>query len=553
MFKNIREILSEASDVIIARGQSYYEDGMITSMANTDETTIEAQVLGSGDFPYTVEIVTDGSGTITDCFCDCPYDYEGICKHIAAVLLMLENEEASVMAQISSASVHPSAQQVLDTLNEQQMREFLRGRIAADKTLAKALCDQFTKPDSSQELASIRHALQQLCQQADCAWENWQMTQQLYDKTEVHAEQARLRLSQGHHLLAAQIALEVLKACFHMIEAIDNGSDFYDIVNDAVDVLCEAAATTGRSDEEQSLLGLLETAVKWCAKWGFEDAVEQLLEGAVQLLPSDKRSYVHSLLEKVEQEWCVLPRDATQRLEVRLIEHFEGAKAASAYRMAHLENDSFRTAAIEQSLAAHDHQRAAEYCRERLELCEHKYARRHWLELLLRVYQADHHEEGQLQVLTELVVLQPSVHYEELRQIYVQRGTWEQAWPALREQLKAELRSEEYMFILHREQQWPQLMEMVAHRPDTITAYGKELMQYDRQHTIRLYEAMIQQRARSAMQRSMYAHACDGIHALYKAGGRAEALHMIEQLQTEFKRKPAFQDELNKVREKMKP
>lgn len=315
------------------------------------------------------------------------------------------------------------------------------------------------------------------------------------------------------------------------------------------DVLCEAA---GQTNDRQSLLGLIEAAVEICAEWGFENAVETLLGGALQLISTDKRSYIHSLLEKVEKEWGALTRDAAQRLEAKLIERFEGEEAANAYRMAHLENDGFRTAAIERSLAAHDHQRAAEYCRERLARCEHPHLRRHWLELLLRVYQAEHHEDRQIQVLTELVMLQPAAYYEELRKIYVLRGTWEQTWPALREQLKAELPPVAYMSILHREQQWPQLLEQLEPSPEMIAAYGKDLMQYDRQQTVRLYEAMIHQRAKSATQRSMYAHVCDGIHSLYKAGGRAEAVRIIENLEAEYKRKPAFQDELRILRSKLR-
>ena len=45
------------------------------------------------------------------------------------------------------------------------------------------------------------------------------------------------------------------------------------------------------------------------------------------------------------------------------------------------------------------------------------------------------------------------------------------------------------------------------------------IMQDDRQLTIRLYETMIQQSTRRAMQHSIYANACNGIRLLYDAGG----------------------------------
>lgn len=544
MFKNIHEILSEASDTIIARGRAYYQDGMVVSVTDTSSTTTEAQVLGSGDEPYTVEIISDGKGTITGCFCDCPYERDGLCKHIVAVLLMLEHEDVPV-----KTPAHPSAQQVLDTLNEQQLRAFLRSRLAVDKALARALCDHFVEPDAKQELASLRHALDRLGQQADQAWDSWQLAQQLYDKLNIHAEHAQLRLSQGYHLLSAQIALEVLKACFHMLETIEDGSDFYDIVDAMVDVLCKAAAA-GQAADRPSLRTLIEAAIKLCTPWGFDDEIVQLLESSARLLPSDQRGIIHALLEKTAQDRH-MPLDTAQQLEARLIEHLEGAEAAAAFRMAHLDNDAFQAAAIEEALEAGEYQRAIEYCQKRLANCEKTYDRCRWLKLLLRAYQATHHEEGELQVLTELTMLQPSTYYDQLRQLHIQRGTWQQDWPTLREQLKSALHPDEYMVILFQEKQWPLLLEMVTRHPEKITAYGEALMQYDPHQAIRLYEAMIRQRARCATQRSMYAYTCSGIHAMYKAGAHAEALRMIEALEAEYKRRPAFLDELKSLRDRL--
>lgn len=545
MFVNIQDILSDADERILARGQEYYADGMVEEWHYTAAATIEASVQGSDEYPYTVEIRTDGHGRITDCCCDCPYDYSDICKHIVAVLLALEDSAAEDGLQSASAASRPSAQQVLEKLTEAQMRDFLRRQITTDKQLAKALCDHFVEPDAVQELASVRRALQNLRQEADSAWGNWHLTQQQYDKLDIHAARARLRLSQGHHLLAAQIALEVLKAGFHMLEAIDDGSDFHIITNDMVDVLCEAAEEN--SADHSPMLKLLEAAVEQCAEWGHEDAMEQLLEAIPHLLPENGREYIHSLIQKTEQDFPGRSLDRTQRLEAKIIERFDGKEAADAYRLSHLENDSFCAMAIAQAMSEHQFQRAAEYCRMRLDACEHKLQKLHWLQLLLRIYQEAHDAEGLMQTLTELTLIQPAAYFEYLRQLHMQRGDWQTVWLLLRERLKSEVSPQEYMSILHKEQQWPLLMEEVSRWPEQITAYGKKLIHYDRQRTIAMYETTILHRARSATQRSMYAHVCDGIHSLYKAGGRSEALEIVTRLQNKYKRKPAFQDELNRL------
>lgn len=85
-----------------------------------------------------------------------------------------------------------------------------------------------------------------------------------------------------------------------------------------------------------------------------------------------------------------------------------------------------------------------------------------------------------------------------------------------------------------------------------VVQYGSKLMKYDRQHTIRLYEAMIDQGALNAINRREYAYVCDGILALYQAGGQTEALQKVEQLQRSNSRRPAFLDELNDVQKAMK-
>lgn len=551
MYKGILEILEETDEVIVNRGQAYYRAGMVTSITRNAECTIVAEVEGSSDYPYTVEIITDSSGRIESCTCDCPYEYGDICKHIVAVLLMLANEDEDAHEPQQAAPARPSAQEVLDKLDEQQMRKFLRSRIAADSSLAKALCDYFTPPDMAQELPAIRQDLRRLCRQADAFFDYGLTASGLYERMDVHAAQARLRLEQGHHLLAAQIASEVLSACLENVERDEGEGDLCEIVTDMTNLIC-AAADGMKSEEIASIAALLEQNIERCAKYGMDSEVECLLKEAVQLRKAEQQDYLHVMLDKIAQEWCAMPVEAMQHLTARMIEHFDGEMAASAYRMAHLENDSFCEMAIVQAMAEQDDVQAEKLCKEKLETCGEKHLRQHWLKLLQQVYQETENEEGQLDVLRELVQCSPETYYEELRQVYVRRGTWEQNWPALREWLKAALHPGAYMSILHREKQWPQLLQMVECMPEKILIYGRELMVYDRSRTVCLFESMILQLARAATQRSAYAYVCRCVHALHRAGGHTEALQMIERLQAEFKRKSAFQDELKKLREKMK-
>lgn len=461
MRKNIQEVQHTALEANPERGRTYCEGGMAESLPCATPNIIQAQVQCSEKKPK---------------------------------------------------KVRKSPQEVLDSLTEEQMRAFLRGRIAMDKQLSELLCDYFLAPDTEHELASTRRALGRLCEQAENAWDNDKKVERLYKQLDIHAEHIRLRLDQGHSLLAAQLALELLNASIDIIGLLDEGADFYDFVSSAIDVLCEAV---GR-EKSPPLLNVIKAAMHCCERQGLDDDAEQLLEAA-----------------------ALMERTASQ-------------EAGSAYRLAHLESDEFRRQAVQQCMANGEYQQAADYCKVRMDACKNDHERLPWLKLLQQVYQQSGDEEKQLQALTELVMSEPLAYYEMLRQIYVQRGVWEQTWPALREKLKEELDPTAYADILYREEQWPQLLEMVFRHPEMVIPFGPRLMEYDRRRTIKLYEENIRQRARSATNRSAYAYVCNGIAALHRAGGKEEALKIIEQLQAEYRRKPAFQDELNMLRGSMK-
>jgi len=77
----------------LERGDQYRADGAIRSVKQTDEHTIKAQVQGSDVHPYRVTIRFDETGieTVT---CSCPYHEGSWCKHIAAVLLQIVEEDS---------------------------------------------------------------------------------------------------------------------------------------------------------------------------------------------------------------------------------------------------------------------------------------------------------------------------------------------------------------------------------------------------------------------------------------------------------------------------
>ena len=91
---NIRGLVSSK---IFNRGKDYFKEGAVCSIYSIGNT-IEAYVEGSNYHPYKVQIEFDQSGIKGEPFCSCPYaeDFNDICKHTVAVLLMVLKKPKSI-------------------------------------------------------------------------------------------------------------------------------------------------------------------------------------------------------------------------------------------------------------------------------------------------------------------------------------------------------------------------------------------------------------------------------------------------------------------------
>lgn len=82
------EILQNTSNFsVYTRGVDYFNSNRVKNLSFDEDTLfIDAEVIGSQKYKVEIEFLPDG--TICDYQCECPayYEYDGICKHVVAVL-----------------------------------------------------------------------------------------------------------------------------------------------------------------------------------------------------------------------------------------------------------------------------------------------------------------------------------------------------------------------------------------------------------------------------------------------------------------------------------
>ena len=86
LYNGIQRFLDEVDPVILSRGQNYFHWGHVESI-DYEDGHVTAEVSGSEDEPYLVDIDFDEDGEVEAWNCDCPYDWGPVCKHTVAALL----------------------------------------------------------------------------------------------------------------------------------------------------------------------------------------------------------------------------------------------------------------------------------------------------------------------------------------------------------------------------------------------------------------------------------------------------------------------------------
>ena len=121
------------------RGTGYYNSGCITSVRLAG-STVRATVEGSDD--YSVELAWNGGDG--KYYCDCPYSYEGECKHVVAVLLHVKDHSAEMIREANRAS--SEAKKLLDGAGEGYLREFPCRRDGCGPGPCRAVCKGSRRP-----------------------------------------------------------------------------------------------------------------------------------------------------------------------------------------------------------------------------------------------------------------------------------------------------------------------------------------------------------------------------------------------------------------------
>jgi len=264
-FIHIEDFESAFPERILERGINYFESGLIINLSCNASGNWGAVVLGSEEYAVTVKPAGDG---MAECRCSCPYAIEAPCKHIAAVLIALE-EQGVDMEQHDEQPVEnmspPSTQSPLDALLQQsgkeELAEFIRNLCEADITIEHKFLAYMTPPDSESGKPYFRKLIKSTLEPARrkgivFSQEARRVTAPVYDLLN-RAEELK---KTGHKKTVIDICQTIVEEMVPALQFIDDSNaDAGEAIRWAIGLLYEESERPLPSNIQQEFF-------KWCLK-----------------------------------------------------------------------------------------------------------------------------------------------------------------------------------------------------------------------------------------------------------------------------------------------
>ncbi|MDS0258711.1 SWIM zinc finger family protein [Haloarcula sp. S1CR25-12] len=232
-------IENRSTDAVFERGRNYRDEGRIQQLDRFGNL-VTATVSGSNLYDVTVEF----GGHHIDTRCTCPYDGNGDCKHVVAVLLDI----AASPPQDESDRVEA----VLNDVLAEDLREFVRDSLAERPELREQFLARFG--DDYKSVDEYREEIAQLLEQhADPVVFEAIDFSRFFEIAEQYRDRNR-------YLAAATVYRAVFEEIDEKYNLIDGAYDHYArTIQTAIDGYADCIlATNPRPEEFDTYAGVLE-------------------------------------------------------------------------------------------------------------------------------------------------------------------------------------------------------------------------------------------------------------------------------------------------------
>ncbi len=583
---------------IADKGLAYFSDNQVDNLAQ-DGNGWEADVYGTDT--YTVEVDVE-DGKVTEWFCDCPYDWGPICKHVAAVMFAIRDEmpEGEIDPKAASspqkrrgrkpksaiAKATPTlkkigkqqkpskdpVEEIISKLDLSEMRQLLRYLAKREDGVKSHLLTKYSGLITANTRSHIKALVKSIIQSHTSGRHGFieykdanRLGSQLYTLLREGAG--------GNPLSTVDLCEEVIS---QLAEAYQHSDDSSGSMGSAIEMALEllVSLVRGNNDTPEEVVGYI---FKIAMKGGMDEKYDGFDWGsnfrglAADAARNEQQSselitMLEQYIEKKEkEEYGRFSVEGAAHLKYKVIEKWQDDKAAESYLLSNLRYASFRRSALNKAMVEKRYDDVRQLSNDGIVQSEqdgHPGTVNEWKKWLMRLAETTGDkatlidltekiflERGEMEYFRELKELVTPANFEEKVEKYIQHFNSKES----RFARYGSIFNYQVAAILEAENRLPELMALLQKAPslDLLDRYFKLLAKHNKTEFVALYDQRVRKKMEQTSDRSGYRECCRYLNKLIKLGGTENAEQVVKDWRETYPRRRAMLEELGKVKWKV--
>ncbi len=553
-------------ETILKRGLRYFKNGQVHEPEEISPGVYEAIVEGTED--YTVQL-TLKNGMITEYVCDCPYDFGPVCKHVAAVIFYLQQDELELgnktkRAKTSQTSkpakrktVAEQVDELLEKVTHAELKQFVREQVSQNAQFRNLFLSSFAQHNSNESKELYVKQVKSILKTASDrdGFIDWSAAKLVGIAVDNLLESARKQIDNCNYKSAVFICTAVME---QMTEALQYADDSNGEIGGRIDAAYEMLYNIA---QEQSSEEIRKLIIEYCftsfdkqiySGWDWHIGILRL--AALLLKTEEETERIFKQIDKSQMSDYEMER--ARKIKYEILLKTKGENAAEKYLEQNITNSELRRVAIQKALEKRDFEKAASLAENGVsyDLKDRPGLAKEWYDWLLKIAQAQNDSEKIIEYARLLFI--DNFRNEQDYYMIMKQQVKPEEWNAFVEAVIQDITTKKRWLdigliasIFIKEEWWNRLLELVKKSPDlnTIDRYEKHLSKNYSKEIIELYANGILNYMKNSMGRDHYQNACRYIRKIIKMGGRDKANGIISYLRAEYPKRKALMEELDRV------
>jgi hypothetical protein len=530
-------------EVILKRGLSYFKRGFVMQPEERSPCLYEATVKGTEDYTVRLRLKNE---TITEFSCNCPYDFGPVCKHIAAVIFYMQQEELGLK---SGQTQHKDA---MPRTGEKANKKPKR-KTAAFAHLNENESKSFyaRKVKAILKTAAGRHG-----------FIDWQRVQFVGKAVGALLETAQRQMKVGNYQSAFFISCAVLEEMTKAMEFADDSNGYVGgNIDVALDLMADIATAEISEELRKKLFAYTVASFEREIFSGWNWHLGMLEIASLVLSTENEAEKVLALLDQVKRKEIGYEFQQAQTLKFQILRKTKGEKEAERFLDQNLSNPSLRTEAIQNAIKKRDYGKAISIAKDGIkqDAKDRPGLAMGWYDWLLKVALKQKDKGKVIEYARLLFVdsIREKQPYYEMLKAHVNKEDWGGFVEGLISDIKKKnswLNFNVIANIYVSEELWEKLLVLLKQGfatgvilPDFLRHYEKHLSKNYANELAGLYEQGINRLLEKHTGRNHYKNACRFIRRMVKLGANEKANRLIEELRSRYPQRRALLEELDHV------